>query len=69
VARALLEAAPRFVRERGGRVIEAYPRRTIETVPDEQLLMGPEALFVEHGFVPFGAEAPYPVLRKALGEG
>lgn len=66
VARALLGAAPAFVRARGGTSIEAYPRRSREELHDEEALMGYESLFVELGFIPFGGEAPYPVLRRSV---
>ena len=73
IAEALLDAAPAFVRARGGRLIEAYPRHVHETehsrLHDEEALMGPESLFVSRGFV--RAEVPgemkmYPVYRLAL---
>jgi GNAT superfamily N-acetyltransferase len=66
VARALLEAAPAFVRARGGRAIEAYPRRTREPMHDEEAWMGPEPLYIACGFVPAFGEEPYPVLRLVL---
>src|SRR6185312_8122852 len=54
VARALLAAAPAFARERGARVIEAYPRRPEATqhgpLHDEEAWMGPMALFARAGF-------------------
>jgi GNAT superfamily N-acetyltransferase len=71
VARALLEAAPAFVRSRGGTVIEAYPRHVHETthgrLHDEEAMMGPEALFA--GFVAVAdarLTAAYPVVRRVV---
>ena len=66
VARALLQAADRYVRAWGGSAIEAYPRRTVEPIHAEEAWMGPESLFVEQDFAAVHDEGPYPVLRKAL---
>ncbi len=69
VASALVAAAPDFVRARGGRVIEAYPRRTSEPMHPEEALMGPERLFVANGFTPHvGADDidAYPVYRRLV---
>ena len=72
VAHALLDAAPAHVRARGGRILEAYPRRTAEPMHPEEAWMGPEALFLAHGFARFqgsGGAADieaYPVYRRAV---
>jgi GNAT superfamily N-acetyltransferase len=73
VARALLEAAPAFVAERGGRILEAYPRHVHESthgrLNDEEAMMGPEALFASCGFVAVNdarLTAAYPVFRRVL---
>ena len=75
VAAALLDAAPPFVRARGGLAIEAYPRHTHETehgrLHDEEAWMGPEALFTARGYAPLAsaeaaATAMYPVYRLEL---
>jgi GNAT superfamily N-acetyltransferase len=73
VARALLQAAPAFVKQRGGRIIEAYPRHVGEDahhrLHDEQVMMGPEALFTACGFVALDdarLTAAYPVYRRLI---
>jgi GNAT superfamily N-acetyltransferase len=66
VARALVEAAPRFVREWGGQAIEAYPRRSTEPLHAEEAWQGPERVFVEAGFEAVVDVAPYPVYRRAV---
>jgi GNAT superfamily N-acetyltransferase len=66
VARALLRAAPDFVRAWGGGAIEAYPRRSPDALRDDEMAQGPAALFVELGFAPVFDDGPYPVLRLTL---
>jgi GNAT superfamily N-acetyltransferase len=75
VAAALLDAAPAFVRARGGRAIEAYPRHAHESAAgrlhDEEAMMGPEVLFTKRGYVRVDegsalALAQYPVYRLTL---
>jgi GNAT superfamily N-acetyltransferase len=66
VAHALVRAAPDFVRAWGGRAVEAYPRRTSEPMHDEQAWLGPESLFVAHGFELVAGDGPYPIYRKTL---
>lgn len=75
VAGALLDAAPGFVRARGGRAIEAYPRHAHESAAgrlhDEEAMMGPEALFTKRGYVRVDEGSPlslaqYPVYRLVL---
>jgi GNAT superfamily N-acetyltransferase len=64
VARALVRASFDFVRERGGRAVEAYPRRSGEPMHDEEAWLGPESVFSDFEIV--AGEAPYPVYRKAI---
>jgi GNAT superfamily N-acetyltransferase len=73
VARLLLDAAPAFVTDRGGRVLEAYPRHpNVSEGPrlyDEEAMMGPESLFVSRGFERvegLGETAMYPVYRLRI---
>jgi GNAT superfamily N-acetyltransferase len=73
VAASLLDAAPPFVRARGGRAIEAYPKHVHESehprLHDEEAWMGPEALFTARGFIRVAAERTtkmYPVYRLEL---
>jgi GNAT superfamily N-acetyltransferase len=66
VARALLAAAPSFVRTWGGTAIEAYPRRTPDTLHDEEAWLGPESIFTREGFRDIAGEGMYPVLRRKL---
>lgn len=75
VLKALLEAAPAIVKAAGGSVIEAFPRKLPEVSADaseserlrpDEIWLGPEALFLEHGFVAVSDFKPYPVLRLHL---
>lgn len=73
VAGALLAAAPDYVRSRGGRLLEAYPRdphpEDHAPLHDEEALMGPIALFASHGFkevAEIGATRMYPVYRRPV---
>lgn len=70
VLRALLEATPSIVKAAGGVAIEAFPRGVPEGAaalrPDE-VWLGPEALFLDQGFVAVSDFRPYPVLRLHLG--
>jgi GNAT superfamily N-acetyltransferase len=73
VAEALLDAAPAFVRARGGLALEAYPRHAHDTeqarLHDEEAWMGPESLFTRRGFarVAEGSTTEmYPVYRLPL---
>ena len=63
VARALVAAAPGFVRTWGGHAIEAYPRRSTEPLHPEEAWQGPERVFVEAGFDAVHDVQPYPVYR------
>ena len=64
VARLLVEAAPGFVAARGGTIIEAYPRRPVDRLRDDEAWMGPEALFLACGFRVIHEDGPYVVMRK-----
>jgi GNAT superfamily N-acetyltransferase len=64
VARALLLAAPAFVRTHGGTAIEGYPRRTDEDVDDAQAFAGTVRLFASCGFDESGGDGPYPIMRR-----
>jgi GNAT superfamily N-acetyltransferase len=66
VARSLVVAAEEHVRAWGGRAIEAYPRHDEAPLHDEELWMGPEALFRESGYAFALGALPYPVYRKEL---
>lgn len=66
VARALVEAAPEYVRAWGGRAVEAYPHRVPHPQHDEEAWMGPESLFVSLGWHAIQDVAPYPVYRKPV---
>lgn len=80
VARALALGAEAHARARGGRVLEAHPRRPVHGEPlyDEEVWQGPEKLFRDLGYVEVrshqpeaggGASSgpfPYPLYRKAL---
>lgn len=63
VARALVEAAPAFVRAWGGQAVEAYPRRCGEPLHPEEVWQGPESVFARAGFEVVHDVAPYPVYR------
>ena len=64
VARKLVEAAPAFVAERGGSIVEAYPRRAVDRLRDDEAWMGPEALFLATGFRIVHEDGPDLVVRK-----
>lgn len=65
IARALLAAAPSFVRARGGRVLEAYPRAGADALGEHEVWQGPLPLFESEGFARHDApHPPYPVLRR-----
>jgi GNAT superfamily N-acetyltransferase len=66
VAKALIGAAPEFVREWGGRSVEAYPRHADAPLHDEEAWMGPERAFVESGFEPVAGDEPYRVFRRLV---
>jgi GNAT superfamily N-acetyltransferase len=69
IARALLRAAEEHVCAWGGRVLLGYPRRSTETLHDEEAWQGPERLFVELGYTPIHDVPPYPVYRKVVAAG
>jgi GNAT superfamily N-acetyltransferase len=67
VARALVEATPAFVRARGGTIVEAYPRRPIDLLREDEAWMGPEALYRSCGFTVVNEDGPYLVMRLTVG--
>ncbi len=68
VARQLLEAGIQAARQAGGSALEAFPRALsgAEKLREDELLMGPEPLFLEAGFRAVSDFRPYPVLRLPL---
>jgi len=68
VARQLLQAAVHAVLAAGGSALEAFPRAVpeAETLRADEMLMGPETLFLEAGFGRVSDFRPYPVLRLPL---
>lgn len=66
VASALVAGAEDWARRWGARAVEAYPHRVTYALHDEEAWMGPEAVFVAHGWNAVQDEAPYPVYRKAI---
>jgi GNAT superfamily N-acetyltransferase len=73
VAGALVDAAPAFVRARGGVAIEAYPRHTHESehprIHDEEAWMGPERLYATRGYARVAEQQTtrmYPVYRLSV---
>jgi predicted N-acetyltransferase YhbS len=65
IARGLLQAGVEAVRARGGRFIEAFPRRA-ELAGDAEFFMGPFSVFEGEGFQAVNDFGPYPVLRLVL---
>jgi hypothetical protein len=65
VAQSMLDCAVTTVRERGGRALEAFPRRT-EDSSDAQAWTGPFSLYARAGFRVVHDFAPYPVMRLVL---
>jgi GNAT superfamily N-acetyltransferase len=66
VGRALLAGAVTAARERGAVAVEALPRGGAGPFRDDEVWLGPRALFDELGFVAIGGPDPYPVLRLEL---
>ena len=66
VARTLVSQADEHVRAWAGRAIEAYPHRPGYAPRDEEAWMGPERIFVDHGYAAVHDDGPYPVYRKVL---
>jgi GNAT superfamily N-acetyltransferase len=65
IAGALLDRAVELARSKGGRAIEAFPRRA-EPMSDAEAWTGPLSLFTKRGFEIVHDFAPYPVMRLAL---
>jgi ribosomal protein S18 acetylase RimI-like enzyme len=65
VARSLLRTGLELAKQRGGRAVEAFPRRA-DGVRDEELFTGPLTLFTSEGFGIVSEQSQYPVLRHVL---
>jgi GNAT superfamily N-acetyltransferase len=66
IASAMIRASVDFVRDRGGSAVEAYPRRSVDALHDEEAWMGTASLFASCGFVQVAGEGPYPVMRREV---
>jgi GNAT superfamily N-acetyltransferase len=66
VARRLLSGAIDHARERGARALEAFPRVASHALRDDELQMGPAALYASLGFEVVDGPEPYPVMRLSL---
>jgi len=74
VAHALVAGALVVAERHGATAVEAFPRRALERVADEELWMGPLSVFERLGFVavhrsanaPPGQPDPYPVFRLEI---
>jgi GNAT superfamily N-acetyltransferase len=66
IASALVIGAMTWVHGWGGRVLEAYPRRSSAPLYDEEAWQGPERVFIALGFECAHDVAPYPMYRKVL---
>jgi GNAT superfamily N-acetyltransferase len=66
VAGALVAGAIPAARELGARALEALPRRSAEPLRDDELWLGPPAVFERLGFVRVDGPDPYPVLRLEI---
>jgi GNAT superfamily N-acetyltransferase len=68
VTRALLAAAERFARERGGRVLEAYPVDARKQTADAFMYTGAASTFVASGWKEVARRSPTrPIVRKRMG--
>jgi GNAT superfamily N-acetyltransferase len=65
VARDLVRAGVDLARSRGGRAVEAFPRRA-EAMRDDEVFAGPMSVFDHLGFSVVHDFGPYPVLRLTL---
>jgi len=64
---ALLEAATRYAKQRGARVVEAYPWATTEKKAPVAIYTGIASTFERAGFKMVAARAPHrPIMRKAV---
>jgi GNAT superfamily N-acetyltransferase len=68
LAKSLLSAAIDAARSAGATSLEAFPRKTpeAERLRDDEVWLGPEAIFAAAGFVQVSDFRPYPVLRLHL---
>lgn len=67
IARRLIEAAPSIAQAHGASAIVAYPIDPDEGSNVAHLWRGATPWFKKAGFEQIGGEAPYPILRVALG--
>jgi GNAT superfamily N-acetyltransferase len=65
IGAALLDRAVELARSKGGRALEAFPRRA-EGISDAEAWTGPFSLYARRGFEIVHDFAPYPVMRLAL---
>lgn len=68
LAKSLLAAAIDAAKSAGATSLEAFPRKTpeAERLRDDEVWLGPEAIFEAAGFVRVSDFRPYPVLRLHL---
>jgi GNAT superfamily N-acetyltransferase len=66
VARALVKHAIEVAPASGASIVEAYPHRRGEPLRDEEMWMGPHALFEALGFSAVRGNEAYPVMRYVL---
>ncbi len=67
VSRALLEAATRYARARGGRIVEGYPIDAKGKAPDVFVYTGLASAFEQAGFREVARRSPTrPIMRRAL---
>jgi len=64
VATKLLSAAIDRMRDRGVRVVEAYPAKDIDS--SQSNFRGPLSMYLKAGFQPHRETGPYQIVRKAL---
>lgn len=64
VATRLLTAAMDRMRDRGVRVVEAYPAKAIDS--PQSNFRGPLSMYLKAGFQPYRETGPYQIVRKAL---
>jgi len=70
LSRALIEAAVRHARSRGGKVVEAYPVELRAKVPDDRVYHGAASTFLGLGFREVARRSrSRPIVRKGLAKG
>lgn len=65
IATALLDAAVAYLRDRGMRAIEAYPK-TVDTGVPYALYVGPKTMYLRAGFEPVREIADFTIVRRSL---